>query len=501
MNTKILVIGAGSVGTNTSIFLSSLGYRVTLLDTGQDILTGAPQVTFINHGDGFEYFKPEHTKTGEYCIDGSLTKALFYPFSALTTGVCSASNPIRFLVASGSVRSQKVSPDEFSQNVAHMQMHYSRKYKALMNSARLSESDAENVFVRSPETFMRLLSRSEFEDVHDVVAGAYGVGFGINMPHYYALLKSALRKQRLECHFSVTVDTIIKTTDGMYEVRAKEQVWRANQVLICSSHHIPQLASRIHGETLTRDFPGTYYLNCMTFLRLPATTVEERLRLSNKITFTLMEEYGGMLASVVPPTAEADGIAAVYYPGPKGSQLASHVCKPGDVSGPPKEWDNQIENGLPNDHPNVKGCFEQACYLYPYLRGYAEISHTVCRSVFNIGVSGSNYGQDRRVRELSSDFHALTADGRVSAWTGPKWTNAELTALMAADYVLEHSGRDPLPKSASAGCGPSGLDVGIISNMFNFRNIKMNIEDAKHYATLARLPEKMILTNLPQFQV
>jgi hypothetical protein len=314
MNSRVLVIGAGSVGSNASIFLASLGYDVTLLDAASDILTGAPQVTFINHGDGFEYFKPEHTKTGEYCIEGSLTKALFYPFSALTTGICSADNPIRFLVASGAVNARRISSEEFSNNVGHMQRHYSRMYSALARSARFSDTEAERVFLRHPDTFMRLLSKNEYEDVQDIIAGAYGVGFGINMPHYYALLKSALCQQQVECQFGVSIDSITKMADGGYEVRANGRAWTANHILICCSHHIPQLTDKIHGESLTRDFPGTYYLNCMTFLRLPATKIEERLRLSRKITFTLMEEYGGMLASVVPPTPEEDGLAAIYHP-------------------------------------------------------------------------------------------------------------------------------------------------------------------------------------------
>lgn len=500
MKPRIVVIGAGSMGTNISAALSSLGYDVSLLERGNDILTGAPQVTFINHGDGFEYFKPDHKTTGEYCVEGSLTKALFFPFSALTTGICSVSSPIRFLIASGSVKNGRIGPSEFASNAVHMQRHYARMYSALSRSAGLSDSDAEKVFVRPPGTFMRHLHNNEFEDVSGVVAGAYGIGFGINMPHYYALLKAALRQQRVDCHFGVSIEGLQKNTEGTYTVKANGREWHADHVLVCSSHHIPQLASSIQGADLTREFPGTYYLNCMTFLRLPKTTDEEKLRLSRKITFTLMDEHGCMLACVVPPTPELDGMAAVYFPSRNGSQLEEHTCARGDVSQPPESWDDLIKNGLPPDHPNVLACFNQARHLYPFLDGYAKISHAVCRTVFNVGVPGSELGADRRVREMSDDFHALTDDGRVSAWTAPKWTNAELTALMAVDYVLEQSGREPLPKSDEAGCGPTKLDVGKISQMFHFRDLKMKVADARHYAAQAKLPERMILTDLPQFQ-
>lgn len=385
-------------------------------------------------------------------------------------------------------------------NAEHMGLHYSQMLCALREAASLSDKESIAVFARAPHSFMRHVRDVDFADMQGVVAGAFGVGFGINMPHYYALLKAALRKVAVNCHFGVSVDGIHKLPNNRYEVCSNGQAWGADHVVVCSSHHIPELVSCIDGEPVRREFPGTYYLNCMTFLRLPKTDDPETLRLTRKITFTLMEEHGCMLASVVPPTAEEDGLAAVYYPGPKGSQLAYHVCKSGDVSSPPAEWDGMIKEGLPIDHPNVQGCFEQACTLYPFLRGYAEVSHAVCRTVFNIGVPGSDCGQDRRVRELSADFHALTQDGRVSGWTGPKWTNAELTALMAVDYVLQRSGMEPLPKCEKAGCGPTKLDVGKISRMFNFRDLKANVEDAKRYARMARLPERIVQEDSPIFR-
>lgn len=497
---KIVIIGAGPVGVNAAIFLRRLGFQVQPLDSADDILTGAPRVTFINHGDGFEYFKPEHTQTGEHCIEGSLTKALLYPLSSLSTGICSERNPIRFLVARQAVAAGCITPVAFLQNAEHMKHHYSRMLRALSESASLGDDEVLKVFDRAPHSFMRQLREDEFADTQGASTGAFGVGFGINMPHYYALLKAALRTEDVACKFGVSVDAIRKLPTNRYEVCGKSQTWEADHVIVCSSHHIPELVSRIEGEPVRREFPGTYFLNCMTFLRLPKTHDPGTLRLTRKITFTLMEEHGCMLACVVPPTSEDDGLAAVYYPGPEGSQLAKHVCQPGDVSRPPAEWDDMISNGLPTDHSNVQGCFEQACALYPFLSGYAKISHAVCRTVFNIGVPGSDCGQDRRVRELSADFHALTEDGRVSGWTGPKWTNAELTALMAVDYVLQQSGMEPLPKSEKAGCGPTKLDVGKISRMFNFRDLKADVEDARHYARMAQLPARIVQEDSPIFK-
>ncbi len=498
--TSVLVIGAGSVGVNSAVILRSLGLKVSIVEANHDILQGAPQVTFINHADGFEYFKPEHTRTGEYCVEGSLAKALLYPLSSLTTGICYESNPIRFMVAKGAVDTGPITQKDFMLNAVHLRDHYGGKLRALSDSAGLSAEEASEIFVRAPHSFMRPVEEAEFSDMDGVVAGAYGVGFGINMPHYYALLRAALREKGVACHLGVKVESIRKVAESRYEVHGNGQIWEADHVLVCSSHHIPELVSNIEAEAVRAEFPGTYYLNCMVFLRLPKTDDSETMRLTRKITFTLMEKHGCMFAPIVPPTPEEDGLAAVYYPHEDGSQLKKHVCLAGEISRPPEEWDNIIRDGLPPEHKNVQKCLEQACRLHPFLRGYAKIRNAVCRTVFNIGVPGSDCGQDRRVRELSPNFHALTQDGRVSGWTGPKWTNAELTALMAVDYVLQQSGMEPLPKCDKAGCGPTKLDVGKISRMFNFRDLKADVEDAKHYARMARLPERIVQEDLPLFQ-
>jgi len=486
-----IVIGAGSVGVNLALFLDAWGFDVDLIESGNDILLGAPQASFINHGDGFEYYKPGHRRTGEYCIDGSLVKALIYPLEVLRTDVCSSDNPIRYLVAEGAVRTKRVSKGGFISNAEYMMRHYATKFYALKSAAGMTDTEALETFICPPDKFMKPLARSEFSDVQGAVAGVHGSGFGINMPNYYALLKAALLQSRVSCHFGVKVDGIAKVERNEYEVRAGSNTWRGEQVLICSSHHIPELAGKIQGSLLSNDFPGTYYLNSMTFVKLPATTDRQKLHLSRHINFTLIEKYGCMFACIVPPSETEDGLAAIYFPDPTGSQRAFHVCKRGEASRPPSHWDALIENGLPNSDANVVATFNQACQLYPFLIDYAQVTNSVCRTAFNIGVRGSNNGTDRRVRELSPGRHAVTSDKQVSAWTAPKWTNAELTALMALDYSLQVSGREPLPKASLSGCGPTQIDVAKIRNRFSFQQLKPDQETAMHYARLAGFPERI----------
>jgi len=104
MKNRIAIIGAGSVGTNISIFLAKIGIEVLLFESRPDLLLGAPMVSFINHGDWFEYYKEGHQITGKHCIDGSMVKGLIYPLKYFRTKVTSKNSPIRFLVSNNAVK-------------------------------------------------------------------------------------------------------------------------------------------------------------------------------------------------------------------------------------------------------------------------------------------------------------------------------------------------------------------------------------------------------------
>ncbi len=489
---RIVVIGAGSVGANLALFLDAWGFEVDLVEATGDILEGAARASFINHSDGLEYYKRGHRRTGEYCIEGSLAKAMIYPQAAITTTVCSPQNPIRFLVSEGSLRSRRISLRGFIENAEHMTRHYAAKFHALRRSAGLTEQQAVDIFLRPPQSVVRPLAKEEFADVDGIAGGVNGGGAGINMPRYYALLKAALGQSRIRCHFGAKVERLAKLGHSGYEVRAGGLALPADQVLICSSHSMPELARKIDGAVLPNAFAGTYYLNSMSFLRLPATRSAETLRRASRINFTLMEKFGCMYACIVPPTPSGDGMAAIYFPDPSGSQRLSHVCARGEVSRPPPAWQALLDGGLDNGDPNVVATFEQACRVYPFLAGYADVTHTICRTVFNVAVKDSNHGLDRRVRELSAGRHALTGDGRISAWTAPKWTNAELTALMALDYALQSSGGAPLPKDPDSGCGPTQLDVAKICKRLNFRQVVPDMAAARRYARLSAIPERIL---------
>lgn len=496
MNTKkkITIIGAGSVGTNTALFLDKMGFDVTLLESTDDILEGAPQATFITHGDGFEYHKVGHQKTGEYCIDGAIAKQLLYPASAFQSGVCSADSPIRFMVSEDSLGKDGLTLDSFIANAEHMRSHFQKRYDAV--STARGEDAAKRLLMRTPETFARPLQPQEYAECAHIIGGYAGSSTGINMAHYYAFLKAALQASDVKTKFGQGIDSIEKHGDG-YTIKtsAGEQV-ESDYVILAAGHHTPEISEKIAGANISAE--GTYYLNTMTFLKLPATTDKEKIKQVSHINFTLQQDGGCMFACVVPPTEKEDGMAVVYYPSEKGSQFARHVFDKGDHTPPPKEWDNYIKNGLSDNHPNVQAIMQQAEHLYPFLKDYAVVDKTICRTVFNAATKESDKGLDRRVRNIIG-ADVLTADNRIVAYRSPKWTNAELVALMATDHAMQELRGTYLPSDVVNGFGPTQLDIEKITQSFHFKDVKMQVEDALHYVRKHGLPERLVNLSLPEF--
>ena len=492
---RIVIIGAGSVGINIALFLDKLAFEVVLLDHASDILEGSAQVTCVNHGDGFEYYTKGHKKTGYYCIDGSLTKALIYPLAKLRTKTSTNDLPIRFFLTAESVRCGIISEDDFRQNVIAMSKHFTQRFNAIKHVRDWSNQTAFQYFLREPNNFYRELVADEYDDVANVAAGYAGSSFGINMPQYYAITKAALRGSKVECRFGEQVDKI-ERTGRTYQIHTHAGVINADHILLSCAHQIPRLASMIRGEKCVNRFKGTFYLNSMSYIRLPSTDDHTLLKKVNRINFALQQESGGMFACIAPATKYTDGYAAIYYPSPSANQLYKHEYSKGHHLTVPASWDNFIKNGLPNSNIHVKVAFAHIVKLYPFLENYAVVERTKCRTVFNPATPQNRKGLIRSVREISSTNGQITADHRVSAWAAPKWTNAELVALMAVDYVCKHTNNKRLPKDKLSGCGPTNLNVAELSKAINFHNIEIDEEDAIRYARVSDLPTSMIDTDI-----
>ena len=206
-----------------------------------------------------------------------------------------------------------------------------------------------------------------------------------------------------------------------------------------------------------------------------------------------------MFACIVPPSPTEEGFAATYYPSPQGSQLRQHRFDPAAPAAPPADWDDLVTTGLQPDDENVQRTFRQAKRLYPFLDGYAEVSHTICRTVFNAATHDSDHGNDRRVREIPTGGRAITSDGMVTAWTAPKWTNAELVALMATDEIASAVGMRSFTERKGNKLGPLRFDVAAISRQLNFHKTRMNAGDALSYAKRQKIPSRIVELTLPHF--
>ncbi|MBN8542986.1 MAG: FAD-dependent oxidoreductase [Alphaproteobacteria bacterium] len=496
MNTKkkITIIGAGSVGTNTALFLDKQGFDVTLLESTDDILEGAPQATFITHGDGFEYHKAGHQKTGEYCIDGAIAKQLLYPASAFQSGVCGPGNPIRFMISEDSLGKDGLTLDSFVANAEHMRSHFQKRFDAI-SEVRGADA-AKRLLMRTPETFARALQPEEYAECAHIAGGYAGSSTGINMAHYYAFLKAALRASHVKPKFRQKIDSIEKNGDSYTITTSTGEQIESDYIILAAGHCIPEISNKLADAKISAE--GTYYLNTMTFLKLPATTDKEKINQVSHINFTLQQDGGCMFACVVPPTETEEGLAVVYYPSEKGSQFARHIFDKSSHTPLPKEWDDYIKNGLPNNEPRVQAIMQQAEHLYPFLKDYAVVDKTICRTVFNAATQESDKGLDRRVRNIIG-ADVLTDDNRVVAYRSPKWTNAELVALMATDHAMQVLEGKELSKDSSRGFGPTNIDVESITGTLHFKDIKMQIEDALHYVRKHGLPERLVNPFSPEF--
>ena len=485
---RIVIIGAGSTGANAASLLARRGFAVTLIESAPDILHGTPQASFVTHADGLEYYKRDHRLTGEHCVDGSIVKHLLYPADVFSTRVATADLPTRFLVAESALDADGLSETSFIENARHMQGYFRRRFEQI-SRVRNSEVTAA-LLRRTPETFCRVLSRDECRNASEfrgIACGLAGSSVGINMARYYALLCAGLRHSGVVTRFNAAIESIAKRGDE-YVVQLGNETIAADYVIVATGHETPTICRRVAGGRSSRR--GVYLLNAMTFLRLPALAERATLRYASRINFVLQQQYGGMFACVIPPTVEHDGLAAVYFPSRDGCQIDECPAMAAD-QGLPDAWRTLLAAGLSNDHPRVTRTMAHVGKIYPFLEGYAEVRNALCGVVFNAEAADNVGGKDRRIRCIVPPDY-LTDDRRVVAYRSPKWTTAELVALMALDEALFVLRSERLPRH-EMGYGPSNLEVEKITRELHFHALAWTVQDARNYVTRYRLPEHLVV--------
>ncbi len=489
---KVAVVGAGAVGANAALFLARRGFSVELIDEASTILQGASLASFILHVDGLEYYKRGEWQTGMDCIDGALAKSLIYPAAIFRTSVCSERNPACFSISSETARRSRQLVPSFRANAERMRLHFARRFEGLRGALGWTAQRAGECFLCQPSSFARELEETELADLRGVVVGYAGSSAGANMPRYYALLRAALRRMGIEPRPGRSVEGIRRMSTGRYRVQLLgDDPVEVDHVILSASHHIPGLIEATRPSFRRAEAHGTYFLNGMTLLALPRTSDARTLSEASRIHFVLQQEHGAMYACIVPPTEREEGVAAAYFSSPSGSQLLESLFDSGRRLGPPPYWDSlQV---LGSDHPHVARVVAQAKRFYPFLeRLGARPLRMICKPVFNSGNRANRGGEDRRVRRIRRGPILASRDGRVSAWSAPKWTNAELVALLATDHVLRTAGRPPLPTSPTSGLGPTSLDVAKISQEIHFRDIEMDAGHAIEYADRQGLPRRIV---------
>jgi hypothetical protein len=489
---KIAIVGAGAVGSTVALILDSLGFQVTLFEQSDEALIGgATSAANINHSDGFEYYKSGHQATGEYCVDGAVAKALLFPAEEFRTGICTAARPMRFLVSEDSDGVDGLTEKSFVENAEHMRARFRDHFNHLVGTG-WNEDELEYILGRNPGSFAALLSPAEFADCSHIRYGYAGSGTGVNMARYFSFIKSRLSQSAVFVKPNVEIAGVTKITDGSYDVTFGSEKSNFDQVVLTCAHNIPGMCRKIRNSELRLSAPaaGTYFLNAMVYVTLPPSQSALLLDKISRVNFTLQGNGGCMFACIVPPTNQEPGYGAIYYPSELGCQLEKSVFSVDNPVVPPRGWNDIIASGLQPEDAHVVATMRQACRYYPFLANYAVVDKIRCRTVFNATTKDSANGLERRVRDVI-DADVITNDGQITAFRSPKWTNAELVALIAADHVLKIAGEKQFPKSAGNGFGPTHLDMSEIAKDLNYRDLPWDTTSTNDYIVRNHLPAKL----------
>jgi hypothetical protein len=491
---RIIVIGAGQLGTLFAVFLdrwqrvhpSLSPVEVTLVERASGALEGATRASWIDHATGFEYFKRGEVETARACIEGSVTKRLLLPKGLLDMPVRIRN---RFFVSAESHRRRSVAFDDFYREAERGEYLYRTIYQDAVR--RLPEAKD---LLSPPDDFMRPVAREEYHGVSgEVVAGGLESAGGMSntaMDHAFkrAALDRAVAGGRVSIRCESSVTALEEDESGVTVTissgRGTEEM-KADYVILTAAHGISDLAAKVPGQ----DLPGAYHLNFMLHVKLPRTADAVLQKYLASVNFVLQGADGGMYACVVPPTADDDGLAAMFAPGYDASYIDEYQTNASHV--PPLEWNRIISTSrFPGSSAKVKAVVERISTLNPFLKDYLPDSaaieaRPVVGSVFN------PHGDVRSIRRLVSPALVRPAR-RVLAMTSPKWTTAELAALTLLQLVLECYGSPENLRSTSGGFGPSGIDVVAFARDLRLTDVKIDRSVAERYLDSLQLPSRLL---------
>jgi glycine/D-amino acid oxidase-like deaminating enzyme len=503
MPRQIVIIGAGEVGVTVSKFLCDLrsvhhdisDIRIVLIDSSNE-QEGGKSASCVSHETGYEYFREGHEATGRTCVEGAVAKRLLFPAMFHQSGV-----PTRFLVSQGSSRdpdlAKRISFGAFKANAEAMRTYYSGLYSHIKFAMGWSDADARLQLGHSAVEFGRELLPDEYSDVSNVIGGYRSAGGTVNMALDYAIKRAALDQAEgagVLKRFTNTRVRQIASANSRHIVSTDCGDFVADFVVCCAAEAVPSLATMC-GASGPR---GTYALNAILYVELPPTSDCDMIRKLSQVNFVLQGEHGCMYACILAPTTTDKGVAAIYFPSERGSQLDLFVY-PRDGHVAPGWWTNVIRSGRPDDYDaRLSRILQQAYKFNPFLRCYLANGdrcegavRMVARTVFNPEVPDNPNGEDRRVRQMLPPF-PLVRDGTIVSVSSPKWTNVELASLNVVQYILERIGGTSLPRNEEWGIGPLKLDIGAISKNLHFRQIRFPKRYVSDYVARMKFPVHLV---------
>jgi glycine/D-amino acid oxidase-like deaminating enzyme len=497
---QIVIVGAGEVGTTLCLMIDKLrvsaelreDVSIVLVDSNYSEQHGATNAANINHETGYEYFKPSDLGTAMLCIEGGITKRLLFP-----SGFHSVLVPSRFFVSLTSHESGSVPYAQFKESAEALKRYYAELYQGIQDRFSWTIDTARLNLGYAPHEFGSELSPEEYQPMAGIVGGYSSAGGSINMAMDYAFKQGALDTATLNGTLTrrMTNTNVIKMrpVDNGVIVHTDNGEFEADLVVCCAAHGTPMLASMAGGSGPR----GTYYLNGMLYVDLPATSDEELAAHLSRVNFVLQADNGCMFACLLAPTAKSAGLAAIYFPSESGSQIGKCVVE-NSLDPVPASWNDIIATGRTQDYElRVNRILKQVYRFNPFLAGYLQPRQMTFRTVFSPSVSGNQGGSDRRVRQMLAPT-PITADGRVVSMSTPKWTTAELASLSLLQYVLLQFGERAL-EVGEHGFGPLKLDVCSITERLNFHDVRFPRQYALDYARAMAFPERLVPATHPLF--
>lgn len=496
----VCVIGAGALGSSAALQLARKGYKVILVEEGPDILSGASAAANILHNDGFEYFTPDKHETGLHCVDGGMLLQMMYPPNIFRTQTCQRNNRIRFFVANGSL--PHISIEEFHKNAEIMRARYRRNFDHIRWNMELSDTEAAARLHGLPENFTRPFETEEYNDMANVACGNAGSGAGLNMPVYYAVIKSLIEDEpniTLMCNSKLLKTEKLEDSYNLTIQQGDRTVpIKADYSVLSAGHHNPKMIGKFSDAVAAPT--GHYMLNAMTYIRLPKFSEksyspaqkELLLKSLNTVNFVLQSEHGCSFVGIIPPTDNKDGFAVSYFPSREGNQL--RIAEYNGVDHPTealREYDHILTHGLGfEEEERRKGnIVRQLGHLYPFLEGYISPEELS----FKYGIVFTDSGLDRSQRPLQ-DVVDVTGNGRVLAGHSPKMTNSALAAFSITHQILLSDTGAGLAVSKEGGIGLYNFEPCALVREFQHARVEPDLGQATDYARRHGLPPGMIVT-------